>query len=290
MSGITDYQMSEDGGTVLASQGGQLERIATDDGRVTPIEGQWIAPRLSPDGLTLAAVRDNDLYSVDLVSGHETRLTTGGSDTLTHGLAEFAAAEELERADGAWWSPDSKTILFEEADNSDVEKHYITNPETPQTEPVSFRYPRAGTNNAKTRFGLVDAKAARSAGFPGITRHGPILVAWSGGRTVLSPSCCSTVPRRRNSFSRSTLQPAPPISCSPSPTPPGSNWTRAASGGHSLPVFLANNAGFLWAADRGKDWQLELHAPDGKLQRVLTPPACPMSPSTITTPNTTRSP
>ncbi|WP_408872818.1 hypothetical protein [Gluconobacter roseus] len=47
MSGITDYQMSEDGGTLLASQGGQLERIATDDGRVTPVEGQWIAPRLS---------------------------------------------------------------------------------------------------------------------------------------------------------------------------------------------------------------------------------------------------
>ncbi|MFT8490084.1 MAG: prolyl oligopeptidase family serine peptidase [Gluconobacter oxydans] len=273
MSGITDYQMSEDGGTVLASQGGQLERIATDDGRVTPIEGQWIAPRLSPDGLTLAAVRDNDLYSIDLVSGHETRLTTGGSDTLTHGLAEFAAAEELERADGAWWSPDSKTILFEEADNSDVEKHYITNPETPQAEPVTFRYPRAGTNNAKTRFGLVDAKG------------GPVRwISWDHeawpylGRVVWrknGPLAVVLLNRAQTQEQLLAIDPATGAThlllAQSDPA-----WIeldpRAASGGHNLPVFLNNNTGFLWAADRGKDWQLELHAPDGKLQRVLTPP------------------
>ncbi|MFT9298046.1 MAG: DPP IV N-terminal domain-containing protein, partial [Gluconobacter sp.] len=158
MSGITDYQMSEDGGTILASQGGRLIRIAADDGRVSSVDGNWIAPRLSPDGQTIAAVRDNDLYAVNLVTGAETRLTTTGTETLTNGLAEFAAAEELERPDGAWWSPDSQTVLFEEADSGNVEKHYITNPETPQAAPVEFRYPRAGTPNARTRFGLTSIK------------------------------------------------------------------------------------------------------------------------------------
>src|SRR5262249_10208884 len=36
--------------------------------------------------------------------------------------------------------------------------------------------------------------------------------------------------------------------------------------------WLADGSGFLWASERGGAWQLELHAADGKLVRVLTAP------------------
>lgn len=271
MSGITDYQMSEDGGTILATQGGQLERIAADDGRVIPVDGSWIAPRLSPDGQTLAAVRDNDLYAIDLTSGRQTRLTTGGSDTLSHGLAEFAAAEELERPDGTWWSPDSKTLFFEEADMSDVEKHFITNPQTPQAEPVSFRYPRAGTNNAKTRFGLVDAKGGAVRWVTWDHQAWPYL-----GRVVWRKDGPLAVVLFNRAQTREQVMAIDPATGGTKVLLNQSDdaWIElaphASSGGRDLPYFLPGNQGFLWAADRGKNWQLELHAPDGTLIRTLT--------------------
>ena len=276
MSGIAEYQLSDDGQTVLASEGGHLERVDLQTGKVSPISGDWIAPRLSPNGKMLAVVKDNDLYSVDLATNHETRLTTGGTETLTHGLAEFAAAEELERADGAWWSPDNQQILFEEADTSGVEKHYITNPQSPQSAPVEFRYPRAGTENAKTRFGLVSASGGPVRwiswdhdAFPYLGR-----VVWrkNGGLFVVLLNRAQTQ-EQLLSVDAATGAAKPILSQS------DAAWIeldpRAASGGHDLPVALADGSGFLWAADRGKNWQLELHAADGSLKTVLTPPNLP---------------
>ena len=276
MSGIAEYQLSDDGQTVLASEGGHLERVDLQTGKVSPISGDWIAPRLSPNGKMLAVVKDNDLYSVDLATNHETRLTTGGTETLTHGLAEFAAAEELERADGAWWSPDNQQILFEEADTSGVEKHYITNPQSPQSAPVEFRYPRAGTENAKTRFGLVSASGGPVRwiswdhdAFPYLGR-----VVWrkNGGLFVVLLNRAQTQ-EQLLSVDAATGAAKPILSQS------DATWIeldpRAASGGHDLPVALADGSGFLWAADRGKNWQLELHAADGSLKTVLTPPNLP---------------
>ena len=276
MSGIAEYQLSDDGQTVLASEGGHLERVDLQTGKVSPISGDWIAPRLSPNGKMLAVVKDNDLYSVDLATNHETRLTTGGTETLTHGLAEFAAAEELERADGAWWSPDNQQLLFEEADTSGVEKHYITNPQSPQSAPVEFRYPRAGTENAKTRFGLVSASGGPVRwiswdhdAFPYLGR-----VVWrkNGGLFVVLLNRAQTQ-EQLLSVDAATGAAKPILSQS------DAAWIeldpRAASGGHDLPVALADGSGFLWAADRGKNWQLELHAADGSLKTVLTPPNLP---------------
>ncbi|GBD57909.1 S9 family peptidase [Gluconobacter wancherniae] len=276
MSGIAEYQLSDDGQTVLASEGGHLERVDLQTGKVSPVSGDWIAPRLSPNGKMLAVVKDNDLYSVDLATNHETRLTTGGTETLTHGLAEFAAAEELERADGAWWSPDNQQLLFEEADTSGVEKHYITNPQSPQSAPVEFRYPRAGTENAKTRFGLVSASGGPVRwiswdhdAFPYLGR-----VVWrkNGGLFVVLLNRAQTQ-EQLLSVDAATGAAKPILSQS------DAAWIeldpRAASGGHDLPVALADGSGFLWAADRGKNWQLELHAPDGRLKTVLTPPNLP---------------
>ncbi|GAP25536.1 dipeptidyl peptidase IV [Gluconobacter frateurii NBRC 101659] len=276
MSGITDYQMSEDGGTILASQGGRLIRIATDDGRVSSIDGNWIAPRLSPNGQTIAVVRDNDLYAVDLVSGAQTRLTTTGTPTLTNGLAEFAAAEELERPDGAWWSPDSQTILFEEADSSPVEKHYITNPETPQAAPVEFRYPRAGTPNARTRFGLISAKGGKTRWISWDHDAWPYMAraVWrkNGGLFLV------VLNRQQAQEQVLSVDPATGKT-SVLLAEADKAWLnlnpREAAGAEALPIVLNGGQGFLWASERGKTWQLEHHAADGSLKRVLTPDTTP---------------
>ncbi len=280
LSGITDYAISRDGRMVLVSEAGRLSRIGLDGSAApAPVPGDgWIGPRLSPDGQYVAAVRNDELHVVRLVDGQDRQLTTGAGDTLTHGVAEFAAAEELERADGTWWSPDSRTLLYEAADLSGVERHFIADPEHPSVQPVSFRYPRAGTANARLRLGLVsrDGGDTRwvdwdSGMFPYLAR-----VVWPDGK---GPLTLVVLNRAQTAERVLAVDPATghatTLLTETDPawldlTPGGGT-----AGGRALPFWLPDGSGFLWAAERNDRWALELHHADGSLDRTLTTPSVP---------------
>lgn len=155
--GLTHYALSPDGKSVLSSLSGKLYRFERASGKVTALAvGPGpIDPQFSPDSKKLAYVRQGDLYAYDFASKKETRLTKKGSDTLTHGLAEFVAQEEMGRSRGFWWSPDSASIAYEEADTSALERFHIVDPVRPEAEPLVFPYPRAGKMNATVRLGIV---------------------------------------------------------------------------------------------------------------------------------------
>ncbi len=93
---------------------GQDLYYATFDGstavRLTNNPGREQWPQFSPDGKSVAFVRDFDLYAVDIASQTERRLTTGGRDDLRHGHADWVYYEEIfnRRWPAFWWSPDSK--------------------------------------------------------------------------------------------------------------------------------------------------------------------------------------
>jgi dipeptidyl-peptidase-4 len=273
LSGITDFAVSDDGATVLVSQADRLMRVTLPDGRATALPGAgWIAPRLSPDGRFAAVVRDNNLHVVAMDGSSDVQITRDGSDTLTNGLAEFAAAEELDRADGAWWSPDSQRLVFEQADTQAVEPHYIADPEHPARKPVEFRYPRAGTANARVRFGLIGRGGGPvtwisldSAAWPYVAR-----VIWpKAGKLTLV-----VLNRAQTRLAVLAVDPATGQSQTLlSETDPA--WINLTPmlgvGGMDLPAWLPDGSGFLWAAQRGPQWQLELRHADGTLDHPITP-------------------
>ncbi|MBB2200878.1 prolyl oligopeptidase family serine peptidase [Gluconacetobacter tumulisoli] len=278
LTGITDFALSGDGRTALVTQADRLAQVDIGTGRVTDLPGRgWIAPRFSPDGTHVAAVRDNDLYVIQPGTGGTVRLTHGGTDTLTHGLAEFAAAEELSRPDGLWWSPDGQALLYEEADLSGVERHFIADPQYPAAPPVEFRYPRAGTANARVRLGLVARTggptrwvAWDSAAFPYLARvvwpkgHGPLtLVVLNRAQTEERLLRVDVATGRTTLLLRES-------------DPAWINITPAGEGrGHALPHWLPDGSGFLWAAERDGKWRLELRHADGTLDHAVTPPDLP---------------
>ncbi|GAA4502028.1 S9 family peptidase [Gluconacetobacter tumulicola] len=278
LTGITDFTLADDGRTALVSQGDRLMQVGVTTGKVSDVPGRgWIAPRLSPDGTHVAVVRDNDVHVVTLASGRTVRLTHGGSETLTRGLAEFAAAEELARPDGLWWSPDGQTILYEEADSSGVEKHYITDPQHPATQPVEFRYPRAGTANARVRLGLVprDGGPTRwvqwdSTTFPYLAR-----AVWPKGRGPLT-----LVVLNRAQTEERVLRVDPATGQTTTllteRDPAWINISPSGDGrGRPLPRWLPDGSGFLWGAERNGHWQLELRHADGTLDHAVTPTGLP---------------
>ncbi len=275
LTGITDFARSRDGRTLLATQADRLERVDPASGRETPVPGSgWIAPRLSPDGRFVAAVRDNDLHVVALETGRDTRLTRGGSETLTHGVAEFAAAEELDRADGSWWSPDSRTLLYEVADTSLVERHYIADPEHPATPPTMFRYPRAGTDNARLSLMLVarDGGTPRKVDWDSEAYPYLVRVVWPEGKGRLSLVVMNRAETEQRvlavdpatGHTATLLTETDPAWIDIAPVGPG---TRADQGDLPMPHWLRDGTGFLWATEHKDRWVLQRRRADGTLDR-----------------------
>jgi dipeptidyl-peptidase-4 len=119
----------------------QVRRLGSDEG--------VIDPRMDPPGRRVAYSTGTTICAVDVESGEADVLASSEGDGRTIGLADFIAAEEFGRARGHWWSPDGMRLCFEVVDESDVEEVWIFDPASPQVEPRSRRYPRAGRRNAR---------------------------------------------------------------------------------------------------------------------------------------------
>jgi dipeptidyl-peptidase-4 len=268
LRGFTSFQLSKDGGKLLVTLSSKLYVITRADSQVTELPGRnWIDPRFSPDGRAVAAVNGGELHVIDLKTQTDVPLTSGASETIQHGLAEFVAQEEMERHEGFWWSPDSQSIVYQETDNSGVETRFIADPLHPETPPAKNFYPRAGTNNAKVRLGVV----ARSGGatrwlewdrekFPYLAR-----VVW---KETAAPLCVLVQNRAQqeeillavdpvSGATRELLREKDPA------------WVNLDS--KPMPVWLKDGHAFLWTTERNGAWQVELHSTDGAPVRAVTP-------------------
>ncbi len=135
-----------------------------------------VDPRLSPSGEEVAYVSAGALRVIGAtgsrdraVAGPDTaRDGASSSDQVTYGLAEFVAAEEMDRLDGYWWSPDSRQLLVARVDTSQVSRRYIADPADPNSAPVELAYPAAGGANAEVTLQIVNIERA----------DGRIEVAW----------------------------------------------------------------------------------------------------------------
>jgi dipeptidyl-peptidase-4 len=125
-------------------------------------EEEVVAPRLSPDGRSIAFVRGGDLHVCAAEPGAvPVRLTTTAAGGITNGVAEYVAQEEMDRGEGLWWSKDSRWIAFEEADERHIPVYRIVHQgsdEVPPSAEEDHRYPFAGQANARVRLGVVPAE------------------------------------------------------------------------------------------------------------------------------------
>ncbi|MFM8944595.1 MAG: DPP IV N-terminal domain-containing protein, partial [Actinomycetota bacterium] len=117
--------------------------------------------QLSRDGARVAYVVDGDLHVQDLPDGAPRVLAADPDPAVTWGLAEFAAAEEMGRMAGFWWSPDGAWIAAARVDETPVETWWISDPTDPAGAPRPMRYPRAGTANAIVTLHLLEVAGDR---------------------------------------------------------------------------------------------------------------------------------
>lgn len=148
--GIVDYQWSPDGTGLLVPLDGDIW-IAPLDGaprRITATAATEIDAKLSPRGKFASFVRDQNIFVVDLATGAERALTTGGSGLVSYGVAEFVAQEEMDRMTGQWWAPDDARIAVARVDETPVRVAFRAAIGSDGTRVSEQRYPFAGTPNA----------------------------------------------------------------------------------------------------------------------------------------------
>jgi dipeptidyl-peptidase-4 len=131
---------------------GSVRVVATP----TPV----LDPRPDPTGTHIAYVADGALRVVAANGSSDRALLTPEAANVTYGLAEFVAAEEMDRTRGFWWSPDGQQLLVARVDTTPVARWYISDPAHPDRPPVEVAYPAAGTANADVSVVLVGLDGA----------------------------------------------------------------------------------------------------------------------------------
>jgi dipeptidyl-peptidase-4 len=269
VGGITSFDLARDGLQLVFGLNGKIIVLNRGDGRATQLETgdrPVIDPTLSPDGQHVAYVRNNNLFVYDLRSRQEQAITTDGTELKSYGLAEFVAQEEMGRTSGYWWLPDSQSIVYQVNDNSRVEVWNVADPAYPENPPTPSRYPRPGKPNVSVRLAvgsIEQPEAARSIEwdhdkYPYLVRVTP---SEDGPLTITVES------REQHDLALLLVDPA-------------TGQTRTLIEEHDpawvnidqqMPCWLRGGK-FLWTSERQGAWELQLHRPDGQLEKVLLPP------------------
>ncbi|MFD9084567.1 S9 family peptidase [Streptomyces erythrochromogenes] len=156
-AGIGSYALSGDGRRAAFALYGRLFEVTADGAgtlREIPAAGPALDPRPDFHGSRTAYVADDALY-----------VAPGGrvspADGARWGLAEFAAAEELGRSRGHWWSPDGIALLAARVDESALQRRWFADPAHPELPAEDFAYPEAGGPNADVQLWVLGETRVR---------------------------------------------------------------------------------------------------------------------------------
>ncbi|TAK54141.1 MAG: S9 family peptidase [Gammaproteobacteria bacterium] len=161
LRGIVEYAWAPDSQGLLFPLGGDLyhyDLARPADAavrRLTATEAGETDARYSPRGRYVSFVRDQDLYAVEVATGIERRLSSGGGGPISHGVAEFIAQEEMGRDTGYWWSPDERHLAFARVDETPVAEIERFEIHADGVRSHRQRYPEAGAANASVRLAIL---------------------------------------------------------------------------------------------------------------------------------------
>ncbi len=113
-------------------------------------EGEKISlPTFSPDNQHIGYTHSNDLYFHSFDGDKRTRVTDDGKwNFIMNGHTDWVYEEEFAFTQAFFWSPDSRKIAYYRFDESHVREFSMAMYGQLYPEPYSFKYPKAGEDNA----------------------------------------------------------------------------------------------------------------------------------------------
>jgi dipeptidyl-peptidase-4 len=133
--------------------------LASGDSRELDVRGPVFDPRLDPDGRRIAYASAGSLRIVDVDGAHDREVVA--EPGISWGVAEFVAAEEMNRQRGFWWAPDGSSVIAARVDETPVQRWHIGDPANPARVPTVVAYPAAGTPNALVSLSVLGVDGSR---------------------------------------------------------------------------------------------------------------------------------
>jgi dipeptidyl-peptidase 4 len=164
LTGVTDYAVDRAGSIAAFAMDGGLHVADLVNGgarRADVGADDPFDPRPDPSGQRIAYVAGGALRVVDVDGANDRELASDPDPDVSWGLAEFVAAEEMERLRGYWWSPDGTRLAAARVDERPVHIWHIAAPVDPEAPSRPVRYPGAGTDNAVVTLAIVDLDGGR---------------------------------------------------------------------------------------------------------------------------------
>ncbi|HAF12380.1 MAG TPA: hypothetical protein DHU55_14170, partial [Blastocatellia bacterium] len=128
--------------------------------RVTENPDEEVGETFSPDGRTIAFVRNGNMYAFDLAPKKERALTTDGGAKILNGRLDWVYQEELYgrgNFEAYWWSPDSTSLVYLRIDENPVHEYTVVD-HIPYHQTLEVAaYPLAGDPNPIVKLGVVNA-------------------------------------------------------------------------------------------------------------------------------------
>jgi len=163
-SGVTSYTADRDLRTAVFVLGEGLTHVDLPTGAARSLEtsGRPFDPRLARDGARVAYETGGSLRVLDLATGDDVLLADDENPDVRWGVAEFIAAEEMERRRGHWWAPDGERLIACRVDDRPVLVWHIASSIDPVAAPRAVRYPQAGTRNAVVTLHVLGIDGSRA--------------------------------------------------------------------------------------------------------------------------------
>jgi dipeptidyl-peptidase-4 len=164
LTGVTDHATDRAARVSAFAMNGGLFLADLVEGGARRIEvgaADPFDPRPDPTGRRIAYVSKGALRVVGTDGSDDRELASDPDPDVHWGLAEFVAAEEMDRTRGFWWSPDGERLVAARVDERPVHVWHIASPIDPEAEPRAVRYPRAGTANAIVTLAVIGLDGSR---------------------------------------------------------------------------------------------------------------------------------
>ncbi|HUT77188.1 MAG TPA: DPP IV N-terminal domain-containing protein [Polyangia bacterium] len=250
---------------IVFSAGGDLH-VAALDGKHHALTGTEEAEgdfAVSENGRRAAFVRGHDLFTVEVATGRETRITASGTKERSFGSVTWIYSEEFDTKQGFGLSPDGGRLWFYATDESATSRRPVV--ENADGAIREQAYPRAGETNPTVRVGVVDLGAADPPPLWLDTGSGPDTylpqVAWrkDGGLSVTRLDRLQT---------RVELLACDPVqgACEAIVEERDPRWVNLIG----PPVFFGRQGEFLWISEREGFAHIHRFDAAGRLKARLT--------------------
>src|SRR5262249_50917236 len=123
--------------------------------------------KLSPVGLRVAYVRNNNIYVESLTDGRITPLTHSKSVDEINGTFDWVYEEEFDLRDGFRWSPGGKSIAYWQLNTEGMREFPLVDTTDSLYPRITLvKYPKVGERNAACRVGIVPVDGGETLWLP----------------------------------------------------------------------------------------------------------------------------